>query len=381
MRLHMLHIVAQESPGGDGLFIAILALVLVAGAALVWWSRRKGAVPPALAEPEGDEEGAEELAEAEPEQPEEPLLPEGKTISDGLARTRSQGFMSRIAGIFKKELDETLEDQLEEVLLTSDIGIKTAQKLLEKVKEQLSRSELKDASVVWEVLRTEISAILEGAPGEGPDSSQNKPHVVAVVGVNGTGKTTSVGKLAWLDTEAGKSVMLVAADTFRAAAVGQLEVWADRAGAMFHKGADEQDPASVAFDGIKKGMEAGVDVVYVDTAGRLHTKKNLVEELKKITRVCGKAFEGAPHEILLVLDATTGQNAIQQADIFSEAVGVNSIVLTKLDGTAKGGVVIGICDSFRIPVKYIGCGEQKQDLQPFSAGDFIDGLFEGVTGH
>jgi fused signal recognition particle receptor len=174
---------------------------------------------------------------------------------------------------------------------------------------------------------------------------------------------------------AGKSVMLVAADTFRAAAVEQLAIWATRAQAEFHRGEEGQDPASVAFDGIKRGLELGVDVILIDTAGRLHTQKNLVEELKKIVRVCDKAHEGAPHETLLVLDSTTGQNAIQQANIFGEAVGLDGIVLTKLDGTAKGGVVIGICDQMQIPVKFIGVGEQVEDLLPFEADSFLDGLF------
>lgn len=385
MRPDLLLPVAQSSSAGDFAFIAIIVVVIVAGAALVWWSKKKGAAPPSPIPDvdDDDRQDAQALAPAIPEEPEEPgklLLPEAKTIRDGLAKTRSQGFISRIAGIFKKELDDTLEEQLEEVLLTSDIGVKTAQKLLGTVKQQLSHAELKNAAVVWNALRTEVSSILQGTPGNVKQPLPHKPHVIAVVGVNGTGKTTSVGKLAWRDAQEGRKVMVVAADTFRAAAVGQLEIWSQRAGALFHKGNDGQDPASVAFDGINKAVDEQVDVVYVDTAGRLHTKKNLVEELKKIIRVCGKAMDGAPHETLLVLDATTGQNAIQQADIFRDEVGVDSIVLTKLDGTAKGGVIIGICDMLGIPVRYVGCGEQKEDLLPFSADDFVDGLFGEVNG-
>ena len=320
---------------------------------------------------------AESLPEPEPEEAKKPieLLPVGKTIHDGLEKTRKQGFVSRLAGLFRKELDDDLEQQLEEVLLTSDIGVKTASKLLGALKGELSRSELKDADAVWTFMRDEVKNLLGREDDFVAPEMDRKPWVIAVIGVNGTGKTTTIGKLAARFGSQGKKVLMVAADTYRAAAVDQLEIWSQRAGAAFHRGKENQDPASVAFDGIKQGVEDGVDIVLVDTAGRLHTQKNLVEELKKIIRVCDKAWEGAPQETLLVLDATTGQNAIQQANIFAGAVDVHGIVLTKLDGTAKGGVIIGICDQMKIPVRYVGVGEKVEDLQPFSAEGFLDGLF------
>ena len=322
-------------------------------------------------------------AEAPPAAPEKPaapvsptdLLAAGKTLEEGLEKTRSQGFVSRLAGLFKKELDQQIEAQLEEVMLTSDIGVKTAQKLLQGIKEELSRSQLKDPAVVWKYLRKEVLGIVSVPLKPPAATAPGQPRVIAVIGVNGTGKTTSIGKLAARFTRAGQKVLLVAADTFRAAAGEQLEIWANRVGAQCHRGPEGQDPASVAFDGIQKGVAAGVDVVIVDTAGRLHTRKNLVEELKKILRVCGKALPGAPHETLLVLDATIGQNAVSQADIFRGEVGVDGIILSKLDGTAKGGVVIGICDALSIPVAYVGVGEKVEDLRPFSPSEFVQGLF------
>jgi fused signal recognition particle receptor len=223
-----------------------------------------------------------------------------------------------------------------------------------------------------------VQEILRGAGRAAGEEPAEKPWVILVVGVNGTGKTTTIGKLAARQTAQGRRVLLVAGDTFRAAAEDQLEIWAGRAKAAIHRGEPGADPASVAFDGVKRGVAEGADVIIVDTAGRLHTKRNLVDELKKVARVIGKAHEGAPHETLLVLDATTGQNAIQQAGIFKGEVGVTGIVLTKLDGTAKGGVVLGISDLMGIPVKYVGVGERPEDLQPFSVEEFVEGLFEGL---
>jgi len=378
MNLHRMLLLA-EAGGTEGIFLGIVAVLVVAGVVLVLWSRKRGlkAAPEEVVE-EAEAE-AEPVLEPEPEEeaPAEPLLDVGRTIGDGLEKTRKQGFVSRLAGVFKKELDEGLEDRIEEVLLTSDIGVKTAARLMAGIKEELSRAELKEPSVVWKYLRNEVSGILTGAGGAGPkaDTPAQGPHVIAVVGVNGTGKTTTIGKLSARYMKDGRKVAMVAGDTFRAAAGEQLEIWSQRVGASFHRGGESQDPASVAFDGIRNAGAEGADVIMVDTAGRLHTKKHLLDELRKIVRVCGKAQAGAPHETLLVLDATTGQNAIQQADIFRDEVGVTGIVLTKLDGTAKGGVIIGICDTLGIPVKYVGVGEQVEDLQPFSPAEFIDGLF------
>jgi len=321
----------------------------------------------------------EKVAELEPKEQKpadvRELLVAGRTLSDGLEKTRSQGFVSRLSSLFKKEIDPHLEERVEEVLLTSDIGVKTAQKLLAGIKAELSRSQMKDTGAVWQYLRKEVGSIVSLAPAPSRTPEPGKPLVVAVIGVNGTGKTTSIGKLAARYVKAGRKVLLVAADTFRAAAGEQLEIWAGRVGAECFRGPEGQDPASVAFDGIQKAIAVGADVVMVDTAGRLHTRKNLLEELAKIIRVCGKALPGAPHETLLVLDATIGQNAVQQADIFRGQVGVDGIILSKLDGTAKGGVVIGICDALSLPVKFVGVGEKTEDLQPFSPSEFVDGLF------
>ncbi len=364
----------------DALFIGLVAAVVVIGIFVVFWSRRKGdktdLATPAEAGPLVEEESG-----TAPETRPEELLPMGRTIQQGLERTRKQGFVARLSGLFRKELDVDIEQQIEEVLLTSDIGVKTAQKLLAAIKEKLDRNELREAAAVWRLLRTEVKTLLHSTEGAvGLTLTEQKPWIIAVVGVNGTGKTTTIGKLAAKYRKEGKRVMMVAADTFRAAAVEQLAIWAKRSGAEFHRGEEGQDPASVAFDGVKQGLEQGVDVVLIDTAGRLHTQKNLVEELKKIIRVCGKAYDGSPHETLLVLDSTTGQNAIQQATIFGGAVGIQGIVLTKLDGTAKGGVVIGICDQMQIPVKFIGVGEQVEDLLPFDGDAFLDGLFGDTEG-
>jgi fused signal recognition particle receptor len=377
----MNHMMVAAMSTENALFVGLIAAVVVIGIFVVFWSRRKGEKKLDAAPAEELEGGREEAGAVVQEAGPEELLPMGRTIQQGLEKTRKQGFVARLTGLFRKELDVDIEQQLEEVLLTSDIGVKTAQKLLAAIKEKLDRNELKEAAAVWELLRSEVKSLLHSTEGSaGLTLTDQKPWIIAVVGVNGTGKTTTIGKLAAKYRKAGKQVLMVAADTFRAAAVEQLAVWAERSGAEFHRGEDGQDPASVAFDGIKRGQEAGVDVILIDTAGRLHTQKNLVEELKKIIRVCGKASDGAPHETLLVLDSTTGQNAIQQATIFGGAVGLQGIVLTKLDGTAKGGVVIGICDQMQIPVKFIGVGEQVEDLLPFDGDAFLDGLFGEADG-
>ena len=365
----------------SALFIGLLIFLVLVGVGGVLWSRKRGAQQARddLTEELGDPISAgEALPErSEPEDDHKPLelLPVGKSIQDGLAKTRQQGFVARLAGLFRKELDDDLEQQIEEVLLTSDIGVKTAGKLLAALKTRLSRSELKDADAVWTFVRDEVKDLLGREEHHLAQEMDRKPWVIAVIGVNGTGKTTTIGKLAARFGQQGKKVLMVAADTYRAAAVDQLEIWSRRAGAAFHRGKDGQDPASVAFDGIKQGVDDGVDIVLVDTAGRLHTQKNLVEELKKIIRVCDKACPGAPQETLLVLDATTGQNAIQQANIFAGAVDVHGIVLTKLDGTTKGGVVIGISQNLGIPISFICTGEGLEDFEIFRPREFVEAIF------
>ena len=303
----------------------------------------------------------------------------GKTLAAGLEKTRG-GFMARLNALFAggKLVDDAVLADLEEVLFTADIGVRTATKLLEAARERVKRRELADADRLKGALREEIQRIvaLDGAgAGQAPGPGAARPWVIMVVGVNGSGKTTTVGKLAARLKSGGHSVLLGAGDTFRAAAGEQLEIWAERVGAPVVRGKEGADPASVCFEAIQRGAAEKVDVVLCDTAGRLHTKTPLMEELKKVKRVMGKATEGAPHEVLLVLDATNGQNAIAQARQFHEALGVTSIALTKLDGTAKGGVVIGICDELRIPVRYVGIGESVADLKEFAPGEFVEALF------
>jgi fused signal recognition particle receptor len=283
-----------------------------------------------------------------------------------------QSFSGGFDRIFtgKTKIDDEILEELEEHLITSDIGVQTTIELIERI----SKAKVKDVSQVKSILKNEILSILSSQPAA-PEVNDNTPHVVLVVGVNGVGKTTTIGKIAASAGASGKKVLIAAADTFRAAAVEQLEIWADRANAEFVKHKENADPAAVAFDAVAAASARGCDLVLIDTAGRLHTKVNLMEELKKIKRTVAKQLEGAPHETLLVLDATTGQNALSQAKLFNEAIGISGLVLTKLDGTAKGGIVIGICSSLKVPLQYIGIGEQIEDLRPFDAKQFIDALF------
>ncbi|HZR08789.1 MAG TPA: signal recognition particle-docking protein FtsY [Myxococcales bacterium] len=301
----------------------------------------------------------------------------GRTLAEGLAKTRG-GFMARLNAFIgaSKELDDAALSELEEILFSADVGVHTATALLESVRERLKRRELSDIGKVKAALREEIERILSEASGaHGGLPEAPPPQVVMVVGVNGTGKTTTIGKLAAKLKLAGKSVILGAGDTFRAAAGEQLDVWADRAHVPMVRGKDGSDPGAVLFDAVTRARTERIDVVLCDTAGRLHTKTNLMEELKRLKRTLAKAQDGAPHEVLLVVDATTGQNAIQQARQFHEALGVTGFVLTKLDGTAKGGVIIGICDSLKIPVRYVGVGEKVADLKEFDAHEFVEALF------
>ncbi len=310
----------------------------------------------------------------------------GRTLSEGLAKTRG-GFMARLNALLGtgKALDESVLGELEEILFSADVGVRTATSLLEAVRERLKRNELSDLSKVKSALREEVERILklgkdaaDAGHGGLPELAAGvaAPQVVMVIGVNGTGKTTTIGKLASKLRLAGKKVLLGAGDTFRAAAGEQLDVWAERAQVPMVRGKDGSDPGAVLFDAVAKGKADGMDIVLCDTAGRLHTKASLMDELKAVKRTLGKAHAGAPHEVLLVVDATTGQNAIQQARIFHDALGVTGFVLTKLDGTAKGGVIIGICDELKIPVRYVGIGEKAADLKPFDAHEFVQALFE-----
>jgi fused signal recognition particle receptor len=292
----------------------------------------------------------------------------------GLAAARS-GFVARLTALFsgKKEIDPAILEQIEEVMLTSDVGVKTTRAIVERLREALDRNELRDTDAVWAALRAEATRVLS-LPG-GKLRSGGRPTVVLMVGVNGVGKTTTIGKLATHLQADGKRVMLAAGDTFRAAAVQQLEVWGKRVGAEVVKGKDGADPGSVAFEATTRAKDAAADFLLIDTAGRLHTKTPLMDEIKKVRKSIGKVLEGAPQETLLVVDATTGQNALAQAALFKDALELTGIVLTKLDGTAKGGIVLGICDELGVPVRYIGLGERAEDLREFQAEDFVEALF------
>jgi fused signal recognition particle receptor len=297
------------------------------------------------------------------------------TLRKGLAATRG-GFVAKLAALFqqKRELDPATLQQLEEIMLAGDVGPKTTQAILTRLSESLGRAELRDPGAIGAALRAEARKILE-LPGGGGIRLTGKPTVVLMVGVNGVGKTTTIGKLATRYGANNKKVVLAAGDTFRAAAVQQLEVWGKRVSAEVVKGKEGADPGSLAFDATSRARDTGADLLFVDTAGRLHTKAPLMDEIKKVRKTIAKALDGAPHETLLVLDATTGQNGLQQATLFREALDLTGVVLTKLDGTAKGGVVLAICDELRIPVRYIGLGERAEDLREFHADEFVEALF------
>ncbi len=298
-------------------------------------------------------------------------------LKQGLAKTRSTitGRLDRLI-LGKKEITPEVMEELEEILFTSDLGVETTQELIDIVQDKVARKALSDPAKLKTTLKDEILGYLESALPQELQFPEGSPLVIMVVGVNGVGKTTTIGKAAHRFIKEGKKVLLVAADTFRAAAVEQLEVWGERVGAEVVKQKSGADPSAVAFDGIAAAVARGVDVVLVDTAGRLHTKKNLMEELQKVKRVIGKKLPGAPHEVWLVLDATTGQNAVSQAKMFHEALGVTGIILTKLDGTAKGGIVVGISHQMKLPIHFIGIGEKTEDLRPFDPGEFVKAIFD-----
>lgn len=296
-------------------------------------------------------------------------------LKAGLAKTR-EGFVDKVNTLVtgRTKIDEEFYEELEEILIQSDVGVETTLKLVEKVKETAKERKATSGEEVKEILKEEIENILS-AGDSGPSFQKDGLTVIMVVGVNGAGKTTTIGKLAAQFKGEGKRVLLAAADTFRAAAIEQLEIWAERSGVELVKHQEGSDPAAVAFDGLKAAQSRQADVLIIDTAGRLQNKKNLMNELNKIFRVLNREVPGTPHEVLLVIDATTGQNALSQALVFKEVANVTGIVLTKLDGTAKGGVIIPVADQLQIPVKYVGVGEGIDGLKPFHAKDFVAALF------
>ncbi|MCI6074893.1 MAG: signal recognition particle-docking protein FtsY [Prevotella sp.] len=304
-----------------------------------------------------------------------------ETLDQGLGKTK-QSLMGKLARAVagKSKVDDDVLDNLEEVLITSDVGVETTLKIIRRVEERVARDKYVSTAELNGILRDEIASLLtenNARDMEGWDlPSDHKPYVILVVGVNGVGKTTTIGKLAWQLRQAGKKVVLGAADTFRAAAVEQIQIWGDRAGVPVVRQQMGSDPASVAFDTLQSAKAQGADVVLIDTAGRLHNKVGLMNELRKIKDVMKKVMPQAPDEVLLVLDGSTGQNAFEQAKQFAAVTNITSLAITKLDGTAKGGVVIGISDQLKVPVKYIGLGEGMEDLQLFNRREFVDSLFE-----
>ena len=333
--------------------------------------KKKSTTPVAQPEQQSVEPSVAEQSVAAKEQEE---------LKSGLEKTKT-GFFSKLARAVagRSTVDADVLDELEEVLITSDVGVETTVKIIERIEARVARDKYMNTSELQRILREEIVDLMDQAHATegnfGLDAKEGEPYVVMVVGVNGAGKTTTIGKLAAQLKKADKKVWIGAADTFRAAAIDQLQVWADRAGATMIRQEMGSDPASVAFDTLQSAKANGADVVLIDTAGRLHNKVGLMNELTKIRNVMGKVIPDAPHEVMLVLDGSTGQNAFEQAKQFTQATQVTSLAITKLDGTAKGGVVIGISDQFHIPVRYIGIGEGVDQLRIFDRRDFINALF------
>lgn len=302
-------------------------------------------------------------------------------LKQGLTKTR-ENIISKVKSLIssKTKIDEDLLDSLEEILILGDVGYGTTTKIIENIRARVKKEKYEDAAAVDQLLKEEIENLLSNGSSNNESHFEiptiQKPYVIMIVGVNGVGKTTTIGKLAYNYKTSGKKVLIAAADTFRAAANEQLEIWAERAGVEIIQQMQGADPAAVAYDAYQSAKSRNVDVLLIDTAGRLHTKVNLMEELKKIKRVLQKQSPDIPHEIFLVLDASTGQNAIQQARQFTAAIGITGLIVTKLDGTAKGGIVISISNELNIPVKFVGVGEQIDDLQPFDKKAFVNALFE-----
>ncbi len=344
---------------------AAIPILLLLFVELVGRRRR----PPQAVRADETESAAPAQREAAP-----PAVAEPPSLRERLART-SETLVGRLTSLVgERKLDAELFEQLEAILLTADLGVRCAESLLETLRKETAGRE---ADALREALRHAIHEKLRQIepPPDAGLATAGRPHVILVLGVNGSGKTTTIAKLAARYVEAGKTVVLGAADTFRAAAVEQLQVWGERVGASVVSGRPGSDPSSVAFDTVATARSRSVDVAIIDTAGRLQTRRPLMEELDKIVRVLGKQLDGAPHETLLVLDANTGQNAISQARLFTDVAGVTGLVLTKLDGSAKGGVIVGLADEFGIPVQYVGVGESAADLRDFSAAEFVDALF------
>ena len=303
-----------------------------------------------------------------------------ESLQHGVEKSR-EGILGKLGKAFagKDRVDDATLDELEDILITSDVGVKTTVDIINRIEARVARDKYVTQAELQNILREEIIALLEendvDKPAEFDATLVNKPHTVLIVGVNGVGKTTTIGKLSYMYKAAGKNVLLGAADTFRAAAVDQLKIWSERAGVPIIEQGQNADPAAVAFDTVSAAKARGVNIALIDTAGRLHNKKALMDELSKIKRVMNKVVDDAPHEVILVLDASTGQNAMQQAKAFTETVDITGLALTKLDGTAKGGVVIGISNELSVPVKYIGLGEKIEDVQVFNKVDFVNALF------
>ena len=343
-------------------------------------------VPEEPEEPEEPGEASEEIIPAPPISARTQEKPASRSmfqrLQERLGKTRD-ALIYRLDRLFlgKKEIDQDLFEQLEEILITADLGVATTLELIDVARKKVKRDQLSDPQALKGIIRDQILAYIEASdqPAE-LVLPETGPFVIMVVGVNGVGKTTTIGKIAAKFARAGQSVLLVAADTFRAAAIDQLRIWGERVGVRVIAQKPNADPSSVVFDGLDYGVAHDMDVIIIDTAGRLHTSVNLMAELKKIHRVIGKKMPGAPHEVMLVLDATTGQNGIAQAKMFHEAVGVTGLTLTKLDGTAKGGIVANVCREIKIPVRFIGIGEQLDDLRDFDAREFVDALFAGQAG-
>ncbi len=381
-----------------------LAIVLVVLALVIVLLRRAGArsrekaatarerlgVAPEIEEarPRRERKRPRPGQEAKPEEAAREEKPEAAEAVDeeaaaaykaGLAKTRG-GFVARLGKLFsKKKIDAATLDELEETLFTADIGPRAADRIFQAVKSGLSKAELEDPDKIWAQIKKTSREIL-AVDARPVEMASKKPFVLLVLGVNGVGKTTTIGKLANKLKDEGKKVLLAAGDTFRAAATEQLEEWGKRSDVPVVKGKPDGDPSSVIFDAIKRGVDEGFDIVICDTAGRLHSNAGLMDELKKVRRVADKAMAGAPHETWMVLDATTGQNAISQAKTFKADMEITGIVLTKLDGSAKGGVVLGICDELKVPVRFVGVGEKIGDLRPFDPTAFVDALYADASG-
>jgi len=334
-----------------------------------------GEMPPESEQAARDVAG-QKAATGEPAQKQEDRKGLFRRLQERLSKTRDS-LVSRVDDLFlgKKEIDAELLEELEEILITADLGVNTTLDLLDEIRNRVSRKELKDPQALKLALRERILSFFDGYDEAGMQLPATGPFVIMVVGVNGVGKTTTIGKMADKFARSGQRVLLVAADTFRAAAIDQLKIWGERVGAEVVAKEQGVDPSSVIYDGLEYAASKNFDVIIIDTAGRLHTKVNLMEELKKIKRVINKKMEGAPHEIMLILDATTGQNSISQARLFNEAVGLTGLTLTKLDGTAKGGIVVHISHDFNIPIRFIGIGEKLEDLRDFDPREFIEALF------